>query len=163
MQGGVEAPCDTEVACSLLYTDSFRIDWLSKYSFHNWMTNLDLICEEPYKIGMIGVLSFIGFSVGSILITPLSDKFGRRKTLLCVSMVTPIGIVICILVEDNLYAIYSVIFLMGLTYNCRASTAYVFATEFLTTSYHLVFAQMLFLLGGLFYILSGVHFYLFRD
>jgi len=42
------------------------------------MTSLDLICEEPYKIGAIGSVIFIGFTIGSIFFVGLTDILGRK-------------------------------------------------------------------------------------
>lgn len=56
------------------------------------MTDLDLICAEPYVIGLLGAISFISFSIGSIMLTDLMDTIGRKKVVLVASAVTPIGI-----------------------------------------------------------------------
>jgi MFS family permease len=95
------------------------------------MTELDLVCEEPYKIGFIGAVSFISFSLGSVLFTRIADKLGRKSVLVISSMVSPIGIIILTIFGKSLNFIYTTIFLIGFKYNSRGSTAYVFGTEFL--------------------------------
>lgn len=50
------------------------------------------------------------------------------------SMVTPIGIFILLAFAKDIYAIYGIIFIMGLTYNPRSSTAYIYGNEFLQSS-----------------------------
>ena len=95
------------------------------------MTQLDLICEQPYKIGLMGVISFISFSFGSILFTNMIDWAGRKYVILISSFITPLGIFIFLVVKMNLISVYVFIFLIGLTYNTRSSTAYMYAIEFL--------------------------------
>lgn len=61
--------CPKEFACDSSQVNHFEIDWDHSYSLNNWMTELDLICQEPYKIGLLGSISFMSFSLGSVLIT----------------------------------------------------------------------------------------------
>jgi len=128
--GEIIFECPKEAACSGTYA-SYEIDWDSSNSINNWMTDLNLICEPPIAISLMGVLSFISFSLGSILITQVIDKQGRRLSLIVASSVTPLCIMGLMFAPHNLYSIYAVIFSLGLTYNCRGSTAYLYATEFL--------------------------------
>jgi MFS family permease len=72
----------------------YKIDWNSSLSLNNWMTQLDLICDEPYRIAFIGAISFFSFSLGSILFTAHVDKLGRKQVLVVSSAITPIGILI---------------------------------------------------------------------
>ena len=94
------------------------------------MTDLDLICEEPYIIGLLGAISFISFSIGSILLTDLIDTKGRKPIVLSAAIVTPIGISLLFFAQD-IYYVYAVMFVIGLTYNPRSSVAYLYGTEFL--------------------------------
>lgn len=55
------------------------------------------------------------------------------------------------------------IFTIGLTYNTRGSTAYLYGTEFLPSSYHLLFGQATFIGAGSSAALSGLYFYLFKS
>ena len=50
-------------------TEKYYIDWNSDVYLHNWMIDLNLMCIEPYIIGILGALRFISFSFGSILFT----------------------------------------------------------------------------------------------
>jgi hypothetical protein len=52
---------------------SYTFDFNNQYTLNNWMTDLNLICEEPYKIGLLGALSFISFTLGSAFITRIAD------------------------------------------------------------------------------------------
>jgi hypothetical protein len=67
-------------------------------------------------------------------------------------MVTPVGMIILMVFKAylNLVFIMVMIFLMGLTYNTRSSTAYLYGTEFLMKKNHLHFGQGVFIFSGLF-------------
>ena len=78
-------------------------------------------------------------------------------------MVTPIGIAVLMLFGNSLKTIYIVIFFIGLTYNPRSSTAYLYGTEFLEKKNHLNFGQANFLFSGIFQAFSGWHFWYFGD
>ena len=122
-----------------------------------------MVCEDPYKVGLMGAISFISFSVGSLL-TRVVDIYGRKKSIAIASMVTPIGLLILIFVRDqNLNFIYSVMFIIGLTYNVRGSGAYLYACEFLPTKYHLNFGQVLFFIAGILMGLTSYCFYVFKS
>lgn len=59
----------------------------------------------------------------------------------------------------NIFIIYLGIFIIGLSYNTRGSTAYIYGTEWLPSSYHLVFGQATFIGTGLSAAASGLFFY----
>lgn len=100
-------------------------------TFQNWITDLDLVCEDPFKIGLLGALSFISFAIGSAFITKQADMSGRRPVIIMSSIVTPVCLLIMMTLTSSLNEIYVLVFLMGLTYNSRGSTAYIFGCEFL--------------------------------
>ena len=95
------------------------------------MTGLNLICYEPYYIALVGALSFVSFSIGSALFTNLIDKYGRKSVLIYSSIVTPIGILTLIAFANSITFIYIAMFVIGMTYNTRASVAYLYGTEFI--------------------------------
>ena len=114
------------------------------------MTDLDLICEEPYKIGLLGTISFLSFSIGSVLILSYADFLGRKAVVFYSGLVTPICMVLLLILANDLTVIYSLIFLMGLTYNPRSSTAYLYATEFIQTRNRLKVGTYTFGFSGIF-------------
>jgi MFS family permease len=56
------------------------------------MTDHDWVCEEPFKIGLLGLISFLSFSIGSLFFTNQIDTHGRKYTLVLSSLITPFGI-----------------------------------------------------------------------
>jgi len=98
---------------------------------NNWMTQFDLICAEPFVIGFLGLVSFMSFSIGSLFITNIIDNRGRKTALIVSSLVTPVGIICILSFVKDIYTTYAIIFIIGLTYNIRSSTAYIYGCEFL--------------------------------
>lgn len=123
----------------------------------------DLVCEEPYMIGFMGAISFISFSVGSLVFTNIADSKGRKMVVLVASLITPLGILALVLFADNLYKIFVIQFIVGLTYNPRGSVAYLYGTEFLGKKQKLNFGQMNFILSGIIHGLSALWFYTIKD
>lgn len=127
------------------------------------MTQQDLICEEPYVIGLMGAISFISFSVGSLAFTDMVDKKGRKMIVLAATMVTPLGILAMMLFADNIYHIYTIMFLVGLTYNPRGSVAYLYGSEFLDKESRFIFGMFNFVISGILCGLSALWFYVTKD
>jgi len=67
-KGAVES-CTTTNICALRKEDGFNyeIDKTSRNYLYNWYVELDLMCESPIKLGLVGSAYFIGFSVGVVL------------------------------------------------------------------------------------------------
>ena len=68
--------CAKSVACANEQT--WRIDYNSHKTIQNWKTELNLVCEEGGKIGMIGSCYFLGFVISLLFIVRLSDIYGRK-------------------------------------------------------------------------------------
>ena len=57
-------------------------------------TELDLVCNDEYKVHFIGTVMMIGLLVGSLLGGPLSDRAGRKWTLtLALAIIGPLVII----------------------------------------------------------------------
>ena len=46
------------------------------------MTDLDLICVPRYEIGLMGMLLFVGQTIGALILTHWADIIGRKKTMM---------------------------------------------------------------------------------
>ena len=87
-------------------------------SLHNWSYSFDLYCNNEHYIPLIGSSFFFGGILGSILITPLPDKFGRKKIFNILTFISclmhinlffsnnPFHIVIICFISGICYAIY---------------------------------------------------------
>lgn len=131
--------CSVQYACKSPKVNHFEIDWNSDTSVHNWVSDLNLICNEPYEIAFIGSMSFLSFSIGSIMFTNTIDHYGRKKVIVISALVTPVVMSLMLLFANSLTSIYVFIFIMGLTYNTRGSTAYLYCSEFLEQKVKLKF------------------------
>jgi MFS family permease len=47
----------------------------------------------------MGVISFISFSIGSLVFTNIIDRAGRKYVVLVASLITPLGIALLLLVR----------------------------------------------------------------
>ena len=65
--------------CSYSFPYYYRKDYLT--SVHNWAYTFDLYCDKEYYNALIGSSYFFGCIIGSIILTPLPDKFGRKNIL----------------------------------------------------------------------------------
>jgi len=129
------------------------------------MTDLNLLCEEPYLIGLLGGISYIASSIGSLPLTTLIDKRGRKNTTLYLSLVTPLGVLMMTFLGKNLnlYIIYGIIGVMGFTYNARASSTFTFGSEFLCKESLVKYNCALFGAYGVFQALSGMFFWYYKS
>jgi len=112
--------CPKALACNLPKPhDFYAVDWTAPTSLQNWMTDFDLICEPPFRIGLIGTLQFIGLAAGALLFTPLSDVYGRKPVLAISAALTPLVIVVFLFFAKSLDAIYFWIVVLSLSYSCQ--------------------------------------------
>ena len=114
------------------------------------MTQYDLICEEPFVVGFLGLVSFLSFSIGSLSLTDMIDTQGRKYVVVYSSLITPFGIFMLLSFAKDIYAIYGIIFMIGLTYNPRSSTAYIYGNEFLQSSERMRYGTLNFAFSGFF-------------
>jgi MFS family permease len=152
--------CDHHRACDVDIT-SYDLNWDSHDTLSNWMTQLDFICMEPFYIGILGSISFISFSIGSFFFTKQADVYGRHLVTCTAATVTPLALVILIfgVPHFGLIGIYITFAVLGLTYNPRGSTAYLYGAEMLPTNKRLLFGQVLFFADGIFSICASFYFY----
>ena len=111
------------------------------------MTELDLICTDPAKIGIMGTIAFVSIGFGSIILGGFIDSIGRKKVLLATLMVTPV-VQLMWLISPSLLTIYLGLFACGFCYAVRASAAYIFATENLLSAGKLQFCVYQFMVDG---------------
>lgn len=97
--------CSRMMACDKEITSYYDIDYEHGHSINNWFTQLDLVCEERYKIGMLSTISYVSFAIGSVLFTNQIDRIGRRPVVLLFGMVTPLGILALQYLAFNLWTI----------------------------------------------------------
>ena len=83
--------CSVSYACNAPAVDKWEIDWEADTTLHNWTTDLNLICEEPYKIALIGTIGFISYGIGAAIFANLTDDYGRKKVFIAMVLTPIIG------------------------------------------------------------------------
>ncbi|KAK3802250.1 hypothetical protein RRG08_004538 [Elysia crispata] len=142
-------PCDN----GWVYGDEFESTIVSEW---------DLVCVRAYLNELSTTIYMIGSMMGALLITPLSDKFGRRLVLLiCLLSQAVIGL--CVAFSPT-YAIFTILrFIVGFFNMGIALCAYVMMTELFPGQYRTIPCcgfQVFWALGIMVTALFG---YLIRD
>lgn len=129
------------------------------------MTKLDLICEEPYLIGLIGSISFISLSLGSIALSKAIDKYGRKSTVLSTGLIALVGLLILQFSgkNNNLTLIYAITFALGFVYITRQSVCYLHAVELMEQQHKMHVSTFSFMFSGSLQMLSALWFYYSKD
>lgn len=116
-------------------------------------------------MGLLGAISFISFSIGSFFFTKQSDVYGRHRVVSIAAAFTPIGLIVLITLSKHigLLGIYIVFSIMGLCYNPRGSTAYLYGCEILPKPLRLYFSTVNFSLDGTITMTAPLFFYYIGD
>ena len=113
---------------------NYRVDWNSRYSIVNLMTENDLICEEDYKIGMLGAVVFFGFVLSAFTIMPLPDILGRKPVLIVTTIISTL-MASTFMFLKNINHMYIALFIFGFTVLVRGTTSYVYLLEIVPEHY----------------------------
>ena len=109
---------------------AWRIEWTSKYSISNWITDMQLHCEPKWKIGLLGFLLFLGKLIGSIFINPLGDIWGRSITYR-LSMTLSILSNLLLVIAKDIYVLYISLFIFGFASSGRSAVGHIWLMEHL--------------------------------
>jgi MFS family permease len=85
------------------------------------------------KVSSFGVFVMAGIACGSLLLTNLSDIYGRKSVLLVATLISSFLLVPIILEQDNYMFTVSFSFLFGMAAAVKFSVSYMYSLE-LTTS-----------------------------
>lgn len=154
--------CDRARACQPDIV-RYEFDWTDERTLNNWMTSLDLICEPPFRIGLVGSINLLAVALGSVLLTSYADVLGRKPFLLIAAGVTPLGLGLALVSAKDLVGIYIMLGVVALFYNPRCSTSFLFANEMIPAKYRLLFNNIVFTSDGIISILTGYYYYKIGD
>ena len=121
-------PCDKATAC-LDTTYAFKPDKDAEGYLNNWVEQVDLYCISTSASGLIGSMFFVGTFTGSFILPRASDIYGR-KPLFLVGLAIFFSVVTAAYFVTNLYVLYFIIFMGGISETGRYYVAYVYAIEF---------------------------------
>ena len=111
------------------FCDNPNIIWEPNYEtnedLYNWVTRLDLACEDKFWIGMIGSSYFIGWAVTLIPATRIADIYGR-SWIYRIAMIINIIDLVCVYLVRNIYLMIAVNFIMGVVTSARISIGFVY-------------------------------------
>jgi len=82
-------------------------------------------------IGMLGSAAFLGWSLTTLIIPPISDKYGRRSVYLSSVIVTAVALAIGLYFSRSLYVTIAMMFLAGAATSGRNSVGFIYCCEFL--------------------------------
>ena len=75
--------CPSDILCSKKDTDPNFKFWLNENhsgNFKNWLSELDLMCENRTSLASVSSCYFLGFGLGLLLMF-YPDSLGRKKTM----------------------------------------------------------------------------------
>jgi len=122
------------------------IDWQDKYSLHNWITKLGLMCSSSFEIGFFGSCFFLGYISSCLVFPPLADKYGRKKFIIFVQIEQALCYLVYLFLPYQ-YLYYLTIFIFGSSVPLKNMVAYTHLAEFLPGRVSKMSALMLFLDG----------------
>ena len=121
--------CDKGTAC-LETTYAFMPDKDAEGYLDNWVEQIDLYCISKSESGLIGSMFFVGTFTGSFILPRASDIYGR-KPLFLIGLTIFFGVVSAAYFVTNLYVLYFIIFMGGISETGKYYVAYVYAIEFM--------------------------------
>jgi MFS family permease len=102
-------------------------------NLYNIAYEFDMYCENAYFAGVIGTAFFFGGIVGSVLLSPIPDNYGREKIykilLFCVFAVH-----LCFLLSSSLVGISVLNFIAGVVSYCYSMSTLII-TEYLDSKF----------------------------
>lgn len=94
----------------------------------NWVQKFKMECSSRKYFGFFGSMYFLGSMFGSLIFPRLSDIYGRKPfTIGCSFLHIMAGFTI--LLSNNLFVAYAMIFIQGMCMPARCIIGYVWLTE----------------------------------
>ena len=151
--------CTRDLMCSTHGDDPamIKVDWESTRSLHNWVERLDLVCEPGWKIGLIGSMYLMGWSLGCLFIPRLGDTKGRRWPFLITS-VASVLIYLVLLLSRSINLTMAMYFILGLTTPGKVNLGYVYLLELVPTAWQTYVGTVLLIGDGSTMIFLSIYF-----
>jgi len=102
---------------------------------------LDLVCASSNTIGLIGSSYFIGWCCTILIVPWIADKIGRRWVY-CAGMFITLCTTFTMFVTKSLSVVIAMNFLAGAANSGRLTVGFVYANEFLTPYWQMVFGTI---------------------
>lgn len=126
------------------------------------MTEMNLICEEDYKIGLLGTIIFFGFMLSSVTLMPTADILGRKPVLIATATISTLSVFFLMFVQNMTY-VYIGLFFFGFTALVRGTTSYVYVIELAPEHLEKTYVMILTAAEKIIIMFIPLLFYIFRD
>ena len=126
--GGEWFSCEKDDACDNASLYNIKGDPAADTTMTNWTSEIDLYCTGDFEMSLIGSMFFVGCFLGSFVLPRCADIYGR-KLLFLVGLSIYIVVVISLFFCRNLYSLYFLMFLGGISETGRYYVAYVYVVE----------------------------------
>ena len=111
---------------------------------YSWISEFDIECDKFY-IGLIGVFTFIGNTMGSIAFSFISKYYTHKNILLVSSVGFSLSIFVCTLVHsiNYFYLIFIILIFVGLFGNCLCYSSLVVCEEIVSSRKRSFFSSII--------------------
>ena len=111
---------------------------------YSWVSEYDIECNKLY-IGLIGVFTFIGNTMGSIVFSIITKYFTHKQILLFSSVGFSLSIYACTIIYSKIYLYWILIFLIfvGLFGNCLCYSSLVVCEEIVSSRKRSFFSSII--------------------
>ena len=111
---------------------------------YSWVSEFDIECDK-FNIGLIGVFTFIGNTMGSIVFSIITKYFTHKQILLTSSVGFSLSIFICTLIHsvDYFYWIFICLIFVGLFGNCLCYSSLVVCEEIVSSNKRSFFSSII--------------------
>lgn len=127
--------CNRELMCK--NPDNYNlihVDWSSTRSLENWVDRLDLICQPNWKVGLLGSMYLLGWSLACLVVPRLGDLYGRRWPYIF-SVVFSLLVYLGLILSKNVNLSLVLYFLLGISTPGKSNVAYVYLLELVPTEW----------------------------
>ena len=108
--------------------ESWSVDMSSDKSLDNWQGRLDLICEESWKVGLLGSAIFVGWASTLLWVPRFGDLYGR-KTVFALGMSLNLVLYVVMLWTRDIDVMLVSLFLQGALTSVRMNIGYLYMLE----------------------------------
>lgn len=129
--GSQDGICTLENICDgLPEIASWAVDFTHERSLHNWVQQLDLMCEPDWKGGFLGTAFYFFWCLSLLVVARLADRVGRRSPYLT-SRVIECGLFVATLLARDYWVMVGLMGAFGLAAAGRINVGTVYLTEWL--------------------------------
>mmetsp|Transcript_29041 Transcript_29041/g.21607 ORF Transcript_29041/g.21607 Transcript_29041/m.21607 type:complete len:210 (+) Transcript_29041:194-823(+) len=119
---------------------------------------MDLYCLSEFQIGLIGSMFLVGTFVASFFLPRLGDIYGRKVIFLfglSLYIAVTIGFIFC----TNVYLLYALLFIGGISETGAYYLAYVYCVEFIPVKFQNLAGLGIFLIMAFLKIFDATYFW----